>query len=72
MVFEIQFFRLEAARRAYLNKKMEQSMLVSWFLHRSKNTRHNTHCSSFESLESFLELRLFKENVEYLEKKSSL
>ena len=28
MVFEIQFFRLEAARRAYLNKKMEQTMLV--------------------------------------------
>ena len=53
IVFEIQFFRLEAARRAYLNKKMEQTMLVSWFLQGSKNTCHNTHCSSFKSLYLF-------------------
>jgi len=39
MVFEIQFFRLEAARRAYLNKQMERTMLVSWFLLGCKNAR---------------------------------
>ena len=47
---------------------MEQTMLVSWFLQGSKNARHHTHCSSFRRYIPFLELRLFKENVEYLGK----